>query len=42
MGLQGRDIGLEEDGSDGDLDGFRIKTILPSFQDVKDVILLVW
>ena len=31
-GLQRKDIGLWEDGSVGDLDGFRIGAILPSFQ----------
>ena len=30
-GLQRRDIGLYDDGSVGDLDGFSIGTILPSF-----------
>ena len=33
-GLQRRDISLQENGSVGDLDSFRIGTILPSFQMV--------
>ena len=39
-GLQRRDIGLLQDGSVWDLDGFRIGIILPSFQMLG--MLLCW